>query len=62
MNLQETRKAKGLTRKQLALMVGCSESMIVKIERGEKSPSMNTAGRISKALGKTVDKLFFAKK
>ena len=58
--MQEARKAKGLTRKQLATIVGCSESMIVKIERGEKSPSMDMAGRISKALGKTVDKLFFA--
>ena len=58
--MQEARKAKGLTRKQLATIVGCSASMIVKIERGEKSPSMDMAGRISKALGQTVDKLFFA--
>ena len=60
--MQETRKAKGWTRKKLAAIVGCSESMIVKIERGEKNPSMEMAGRISKALGKSVNKLFFAQK
>lgn len=58
--MREYRIKRGMTRRELAIAVGCSESMIAKIEQGVKKPSLPMAGKISEALGKTVDRLFFA--
>ena len=59
--MKESRQKKGMSRKELAAAVGCSESMITKVELGVKTPSMSLAGKISKVLGKSVDSLFLRK-
>lgn len=60
--MKDARTQKGLTKRELAEAVGCSESMIAKIEAGIKCPSIKLAGKLSKRLGKSVDSLFIAKK
>lgn len=50
------------TRRELARLVGCSESMIVAIERCDKTPSLGLAGKLSMVLNRTVDQLFFCPK
>ena len=56
--LRHTRLMKGLTLKQLAEQVGCSESLLSKIENGRANPSLNILKRLVKALGVTVGNLF----
>ena len=60
--MKEARKKKGLSQEALAREVGCSSSMIAKIEQGKKTPSMAMAEKIAQRLGKSVDFLFVAKK
>ncbi len=49
--MQQCRKQKGLTREKLAGLVDVSTSMIVKIEAGERKPSVKLAKRIASVLG-----------
>lgn len=50
MDLKTVRKAKGLRQTDLALAAGVSHSLIVKIELGERKPSVKVAKRIAEAL------------
>ena len=48
--VRRTRKSLNLTQDQLAYMAGINCSHMGQIERGQKSPSLLTIGRIAKAL------------
>ncbi|NPV93468.1 MAG: helix-turn-helix transcriptional regulator [Firmicutes bacterium] len=55
--IREERKRAHLTQEQLAEKVGCNESYIGQVERGEKNPSLEVVVRIANALNVTVDYL-----
>ena len=48
-----------VTQRELAKTVGVSEAYINHVENGRATPSVAVAIRIGKALGKTVDELFY---
>jgi transcriptional regulator with XRE-family HTH domain len=52
------RSQAGLTQAQLADRVEVSDEFMSRLERGLKSPSLDTAGRIADALGVTLAVLF----
>lgn len=49
--LKEIRDSKGLTQEQVAILSNISRSHYTHIEQGNKTPSVEVAKRISKALG-----------
>lgn len=57
MRIRFARNCKGETLKKVAQTVGCSESMLSKIECGLASPSLNMLHRIAKALDTNVAEL-----
>jgi len=57
--LREVRRRKGLRQSDLAKKVGIFQSEISEIETGERKPSVYLAKRIAKALGVSLDELFF---
>jgi DNA-binding XRE family transcriptional regulator len=60
-NLREIREGLGLTQEQLADLIGLSRQSIISIERGHFMPSIETALRLSSALGIQIDALFWLK-
>jgi len=50
MKLKEQRIQKGLSQNQLAKLSGVAQSAICYIEKGDKSPSLKTLLKLSKAL------------
>lgn len=56
--LRRLRKAKGLTMRELSGMVGCSESLLSKIETDKVDPSLKTLHNITTALGVSISALF----
>jgi transcriptional regulator with XRE-family HTH domain len=56
--LRETRKAKKKTLRMLAEEVGCSPSMLSKIENDQAAPSLRTLHRILAALDTSIAHLF----
>ncbi|MBS4173516.1 helix-turn-helix transcriptional regulator [Bacillus sp. FJAT-49736] len=57
--IKDYRTRNGISPKELAKLVDISVSHLRKIERGEGTPSLKLAVRIAKALGCTLDDLFF---
>jgi putative transcriptional regulator len=57
--LRDTRTALGLTQAELALRVGVSRKTINTVENGVFIPSTVLALKLSKALRKPVEALFF---
>ncbi|MGX4584015.1 helix-turn-helix transcriptional regulator [Paenibacillus chitinolyticus] len=53
------RKEMKLTQEQLAKLSNTSRALISNIERGEYTPSLPVAFRISKVLKKPIEHLFF---
>lgn len=53
--LGELRKARGISRAELAVAVGTTYSMIVRIEQGQQEPKLATARRIAMYFGVTVE-------
>lgn len=51
MDLRSVRKSKGLRQTDLAQAANISQSLVVKIENGERKPSVKVAKRIAKVLG-----------
>ena len=49
--LRLARQMRGMTLKELALLAGCSESLLSKIENGRTSPSLPMLHRLVGALG-----------
>lgn len=60
--IRDTRKAVGLTMKQLGSAVGVAESTISQYETGKRQPDHETLLRISETLGVTVGYLLGAEK
>ena len=56
--IEAARQAKGLSRQQLADAVGVHYQTIGYLERGEYSPSLTLALRLSEVLGQPVEALF----
>jgi transcriptional regulator with XRE-family HTH domain len=54
----EMRKKKGLSQEQFAFICEVDRTYIGTIERGEKSPTLNTISKIAKALGVSLSQLF----
>ncbi|MBK0328149.1 cupin domain-containing protein [Rhodobacteraceae bacterium F11138] len=57
-NLRYARKQTGMTLKELAVRVGCSESLLSKIERGRTPPTLATLYKLSEILGISVASMF----
>jgi putative transcriptional regulator len=58
-NLRDTRTALGITQAELALRVGVSRKTINTVENGVFIPSTVLALKLSKALRKPVEALFY---
>ena len=59
LKLKAARAEKDMTQAALAEAVGVSRQTINAIEKGEYNPSINLCRAICKALGKTLDELFW---
>ncbi|MDB5880370.1 MAG: hypothetical protein JWP43_248 [Ramlibacter sp.] len=57
-SIRSTRKLKGLKLREMACQIGCSESLLSKIENGRISPSLAILGKIAKSLQVSVGALF----
>lgn len=51
MKLKDARRKRGFTQEQLAARSGLSQSMIARIEGGDRSYSMGSLQKLAKALG-----------
>lgn len=60
--LRGMRRLRKMRLKDVALTVGCSESLLSKIENGKVQPSLKVLHRIAAALGTTIGALFIDKK
>ncbi len=61
LKLKAARAEKDMTQAALAEAVGVSRQTINAIEKGEYNPTINLCRAICKALGKTLDDLFWEK-
>ena len=59
LNLKPPPAAKDLSQEQLAQLVGVTRQTIGMIEAGKYNPTLNLCIAICKALGKTLDELFW---
>ena len=59
LKLKAARAEKDMTQAALAEAVGVSRQTINAIEKGEYNPTINLGRAICKALGKTLDDLFW---
>ena len=59
LKLKSARAARDLSQEQLADLCGVSRQTISSIEKGDYNPTINLCVSICKALGKTLDELFW---
>ena len=59
LKLKAARAAMDLSQQALADRVGVSRQPIVAIEKGDYNPTINLCRQICRALGKTLDELFW---
>ena len=59
LKLKAARAARDMTQKDLAEAIGISRQTINAIEQGEYNPSITLCRAICRALGKTLDELFW---
>ena len=59
LKLKAARAALGLTQQELGERVGVTWQTILAIERGDYNPTIKLCVEICKALGKTLDELFW---
>jgi putative transcriptional regulator len=57
--LRDARETRGLTQAQLADLIGVSRKTVNTVENGIFVPSTAIALKLAKALGQTVESLFF---
>lgn len=57
MSIKGWRKRKGITQQELAEIIGTTPASISRYENGERKLDLETAAKIAKALGCTVDDL-----
>lgn len=60
--LKEIREKNNLTKQQLANKIGVTERYIAFIEQGERTPSLEIAGKIANVLKSSVDHIFLSAK
>lgn len=58
-NLKEIRTKLGITQAELAELIGVARVSIISIEKGHFIPTIETALRVSKALGVPIEKIFW---
>jgi len=61
LRIKESRKAKGLTQKELGIKLGVSHQAVANWERGDRSPQYDSIVKLAEALGVTVGSLLYAK-
>ena len=59
LKLKAARAGKDYSQQQLADLVGVSRQTINAIEKGDYNPTINLCRAICRALGKTLDELFW---
>ena len=59
LKLKAARAAMDLSQQALADRVGVSRQTIVAIEKGDYNPTINLCRQICRAVGKTLDELFW---
>lgn len=59
LRLKSARAARDLSQEQLAALCGVSRQTISAIEKGDYNPTVNLCIAICRALGKTLDDLFW---
>ena len=59
LKMKSARVAKDLSQQQLADLIGVSRQTISAIEKGDYNPTINLCIAICRALGKTLDELFW---
>lgn len=59
LRIKASRAAKDMTQKDLADAVGVARQTMNAIEKGDYNPSINLCIAICRALGKTLDQLFW---
>ena len=59
LKLKSARAALDLSQQELAEKVGVTRQTLNAIERGDYNPTLNLCKAICKALGKTLDELFW---
>jgi len=59
LKIKATRAAKDMTQRDLAEAVGVTRQTMNAIEMGDYNPTLNLCIAICKALGKTLDELFW---
>lgn len=59
LKVKSARAAKDYSQQQLADIVGVSRQTIAAIEKGDYNPTINLCIKLCKALGKTLDDLFW---
>ena len=59
LKLKAARAGKDLSQDQLAAACGVSRQTISSIEKGDYNPTINLCRAICKALGKTLDEIFW---
>lgn len=59
LKLKAARAGRDLSQQQLADLVGVSRQTISAIEKGDYNPTINLCIKICKALGRTLDELFW---
>ena len=59
LRLKSARAALDLSQQQLADLVGVSRQTIAAVEKGDYNPTINLCIAICRALGKTLDELFW---
>lgn len=59
LKMKAARAAKDFSQQQLADLVGVSRQTINAIEKGDYNPTLRLCLEICKALGKTLDELFW---
>lgn len=57
--MREARREAGLSQAQLAKEVGVARQTICSIEAGDYNPTLNLCKLICKALGRTLDQIFW---
>lgn len=59
LKVKSARAAKDYSQQELADIVGVSRQTIAAIEKGDYNPTINLCIKLCKALGKTLDDLFW---
>jgi len=57
--IKELRARQGMTQAELAAKVGARRETILFLEKGRYNPSLKLAFKVARALGSTIEEVFF---